>query len=112
MEELVAAARTAAGLDSIERALGTGAFGEALFVTDRPDAAPDPPAGVQILRSPEPFHFGTALTALIAERKLERVVYFGSGAVSLLGAEEFRSIAERLAQLRAFDRKRNAESGT
>lgn len=96
MEEMVAAARTAAGLDSMERALSTGAFSTALFVTDRPEAVPDPPSGVEIVRSPEPFHFGTALAGLIAERGIERVLYFGAGAAPVLTAEEFAAIAARL----------------
>lgn len=97
VEELVAAARTAAGLDSIERALTTGAFAGAIFVTDRPEAAAEAPAGLEVLRAPQPFHFGAALAALIAERRIGRPVYFGGGSVPLLSGEEFAAIAARLA---------------
>ena len=98
VEELVAAARTAAGLDSVERALAGGAFGRAFFVTDRPEeAAAQAPAGVEVLASGRPFHFGTALTGLVAERGIERLVYFGAGAVPLLSTDEFAAIAGQLA---------------
>ncbi|MBI2760353.1 MAG: hypothetical protein HYX51_02870 [Chloroflexi bacterium] len=97
VEELVAAARTAAGLDNLERALATGAFAGGLFVTDRPEDAAGAPAGVEVVRSPEPFHFGEALVELIARRGIERIVYFGAGAVPLLAADELAGVAERLA---------------
>jgi hypothetical protein len=96
VEELVAAARTAAGLDSIERALASGTFAGALFITDRPDTGMDVPAGVEVLTAPKPFHFGAALATLVAERGIERPVYFGGGAVPLLDAAEFADIASRL----------------
>src|SRR5438128_2376477 len=91
VEELVAAARTAAGLDGLERALSTNAFSTALLVTDRPDV-PGVPAGVEVLRAPAPFHFGRAFAALIAERRLERVLYLGAGAVPTLPATDFAAI--------------------
>jgi hypothetical protein len=98
VEELVAGARVAAGLDSLERALATGAFAGAIFVTDRPEAAAAAaPAGVEVVRSREPFHFGTELARLIAERGIARPCYFGGGAVPLLSGEEFAAIAARLA---------------
>lgn len=97
IEDLVGEARTAAGLDSIERALRTGTFGGALFITDRPAALPDLPADVEVVAAPEPFHFGRTLAALIAERGIERPVYFGGGAVPLLDEEVFAAIAARLA---------------
>lgn len=98
VEELVALARTAAGLDGLERALSTGRFGPAVFVTDRPETARDLPAGVELLRAPAPFHFGRAFAALVAERGYERVLYLGAGAVPLLSAAEYAAIADRLEQ--------------
>ncbi len=95
-EDAVAAARTAAGLDSIERALAGGAFAGAVFVTDQPGEAASAPPGTEVLRSPEPFHFGEALAALVAARGWERVLYFGSGAVPLMQAAEFDEIGARL----------------
>lgn len=95
-EELVAAARTAAGLDSLERALTSGCFREALFVTDRPDETVDLPNGVELLAAPRPFHFGRALAGVIQARAIARVLYFGAGAAVLLPAADFAAISHRL----------------
>src|SRR5687767_898643 len=87
IEEMVAAARRAAALDSLETALGTGAFAGALLVTDRP-AETDLPRGLEVIRSTEPFHFGAALLDLVRARGLRRPVVFGAGALPLVGADE------------------------
>lgn len=97
VEELVAAARAAAGLDSIERALATEAFAGAILVTDRPEMLADVPPGVEVLPAPHPFHFGEALADLVDRRGLERVLYCGAGAAPLITGEEFARIADRLA---------------
>lgn len=96
VEDLVAEARAAAGLDSVEQALRSGAFDRCLFVTDRP-LGPDVPAGVEVIPSPEPFHFGAALARLVADQRLERVLYFGAGAAPLLTPADYAGIAARLA---------------
>lgn len=98
VEEMVAAARRAAALDCLERALGTGAYAGALLVTDRP-VGEDVPRGVEVLRSGEPFHFGQALAALVRERGLVRPVVFGAGALPLVTADEFAAVAVRLSGL-------------
>jgi hypothetical protein len=100
VEDVVAAARRAAALDSLERALGTGAFAGGLLVTDRPVEA-DLPRGLDVVRSAEPFHFGAALLDIIRRRGLVRPVVFGAGALPLLSADEFAAIAARLSSLDA-----------
>jgi hypothetical protein len=95
VEEMVAAARRAAALDSLETALGTGAFAGALLVTDRPVEA-DLPRGLEVERSPDPFHFGDVLLEIVRQRRLLRPVVFGAGALPLVGADEFAAIAARL----------------
>ena len=101
VEDLVAAARRAAALDSLERALGSGAFAGALLITDRPLEA-DLPRGLEVVRSTAPFHFGTALRETVRARGLVRPVVFGAGALPLLGADEFAAIAARLAAVEAL----------
>jgi hypothetical protein len=95
VEDMVAAARRAAALDSLERALGTGAFAGALLVTDRPVEA-DLPRGLDVIRSGEPFQFGEALLQTVRRLGLVRPVVFGAGALPLLTADEFAAIATRL----------------
>src|SRR5215211_4016791 len=101
VEDMVAAARRAAALDSLERALGTGAFAGGLLITDRPVEA-DLPRGLEIVRSSEPFHFGEALAQTIRQRRLVRPVVFGAGALPLLTADEFVAIAIRLSSVDAL----------
>ena len=101
VEDLVAAARRAAALDSLERALGTGAFAGGLLITDRPVEA-DLPRGLEVVPSASPFHFGTALWETVQRRGLTRPVVFGAGALPLLSADEFAGIAARLAGVEAL----------
>ncbi|MFN8557944.1 MAG: hypothetical protein U0531_11590 [Dehalococcoidia bacterium] len=97
IEEMVARARTSAGLDSLERALSTGGYARALFITDRPELVRDAPDGVEVRPSPAPFHFGRDLAALVSAEGIDRLLYFGGGAVPLLPAADFAAIAARLA---------------
>src|SRR5262245_42578610 len=82
VEDLVAAARRAAALESLERALDTGAYAGGVLVTDRPVEA-DLPRGLEVMRSRAPFHFGAALLEVVQERELLRPVVFGAGALPL-----------------------------
>lgn len=97
IEELVAEARTAAAVDTLERGLESDAFAGAILVTDRPGQNGDLPGGVEVVPSPVPFHFGRELAALVHERGLERVVYLGAGAAPLMTGAELAAVAERLA---------------
>ena len=96
VEDMVAAARRAAALDSLERALGTGAFAGGALITDRPVEV-DLPRGLEVVPSPEPFHFGESLRDTVRRLGLVRPVVFGAGALPLLTADEFAGIAGRLA---------------
>jgi len=98
--DLVAAARRAAALDSLEGALGTGAFGGGLLVTDR-HAEAEVPRGLEVVRSDANFHFGEALRQIVQARGLMRPVVFGAGALPLLGADELAAIGARLATVDA-----------
>jgi hypothetical protein len=96
VEDLVAAARRAAALDSLEKALGSGAFAGGLLITDRP-VETDLTRGLEVVRSPSPFHFGRVLWETVQSRGLLRPVVFGAGALPLLTADDFAGVAGRLA---------------
>jgi len=96
MERVVYGARWAASLDSIETALSTGAFKDAVLATDDPALRTDTP-GVIIDADPGPFHFGRRLAGVIRRHHLSLVFYLGGGSVPLLAAGEFEQIARALA---------------
>lgn len=101
VEDLVAGARRAAALDSLERALGTGAFAGGLLITDRP-AESDLPRGLEVAGSTEPFHFGEALWETVRRRGILRPVVFGAGALPLLTDDDFAGVAARLSSVDAL----------
>lgn len=101
VEDLVAEARRAAALDSLERALGSGAFAGGLLVTDRPVESVLP-RGLEVRPSSAPFHFGEALAEIVREHGLLRPVVFGAGALPLLAADDFAAIAARLSAVDAL----------
>lgn len=96
VEEMVAAARRAAALDSVERALSSGAFAGGVLITDRP-AETELPRGLSVEASCEPFHFGRALHETVRARGLVRPVVFGAGALPLLTGDDFAALGARLA---------------
>jgi hypothetical protein len=95
VEQLVAAARRAATLDTIEGALSSAAFGRAILATDDPTGIPDIP-NLEVDLDHGPFHFGARLAGLIERRALERVLYLGGGSLPLLDAAALGEIARRL----------------
>jgi hypothetical protein len=95
-EEMLAEALRSAALDSLEEALGTGAFAGALLATDAPDRLGRLPHGVAIDPDRVPFHFGRRLAGLIEQHDMESVVYFGAGSVPLLRGSDFAAIASGL----------------
>jgi len=96
VEEMIAAARRAATLDTLERALSTGAFADAVLVADAADGLEALPPGVRLDLDVGPFHFGRRLAAVVERLGLRSVVYFSGGSVPLLTAQDFAGIAEEL----------------
>jgi len=93
---MIAAARRAATLDTLERALSTGAFAHAVLVADAPDGLEALPPGVRLDLDAGPFHFGRRLAAVVERLDLRSVVYFSGGSVPLLTAQDFAGIAQEL----------------
>ncbi|KPK21843.1 MAG: hypothetical protein AMJ76_01590 [Dehalococcoidia bacterium SM23_28_1] len=96
LEEMVAAARRAATLDSLERALSTGAFASAILVADSREGLADVPSAVVVDVDAGAFHFGRRLAWVIDRFGLEKPLYFSGGSVPLLSAQEFVGIAQEL----------------
>lgn len=93
---MVAAARRAATLDSLERALSTGAFSSAVLAVASAEGLDELPEGVTLDVDGGAFHFGHRLVAVIQRHAIERPVYFSAGSVPLLSAQEFVGIAQAL----------------
>ncbi len=96
LEEMLAAGRRAATLDSLERALSTGAFASAILVADSRQGPAELPPGVVVDVDAEAFHFGRRLAGVIDRFGLEKPLYFSGGSVPLLSAQEFVGIAQEL----------------
>jgi len=96
VEEMTTAARRAATLDSLERALSTGAFAYAVLVASAADGLETLPPGVRLDVDPGPFHFGRRLASVVERLGLRSVVYFSGGSVPLLAAQDFVGIAQEL----------------
>ena len=95
-ERLVAGARVAAARHSVEQALAAG-FGAAIVATDVPAAFAGPGSGVLVDPDPPgPFNFGDRLRELVARFGLERPALMGSGALPLLGHDDFATVASTL----------------
>ena len=96
LEEMAATARRAATLDSLERALSTGAFASAVLVTDSQEGLADLSPAVAVDVDAGAFHFGRRLAEVIDRFGLERLLYFSGGSLPLLSAQEFVGIAQEL----------------
>lgn len=96
-ERMMARARVAAAFATSAAALTAG-FETVIVATDDPAAFEPRPPGllVDADRPGEPFDFATRLRGLIARYGLQKPAVMGSGAVPLLGVEEFSLIAEQL----------------
>jgi hypothetical protein len=91
-EAIVASARWAACLDTIETALSSGAFRRAVLVTD----GCIPPAdirGVEVDEDRAPYHFGRRLAGVIRRHDLAAVAYMGGGSLPLMHADDFETVA-------------------
>lgn len=107
VERMVALARQAITLDTVERALAVEAIGRIVIVTDsaslaeslsRPEAVEGrgKPVHIELEAPGEEFHFGRRLRELIIEQGMEKVFYIGGGSSALLSTEEMGRIAETL----------------
>ena len=98
VEGMVAGARAAATLDSIQVAITGGRYEGVVLVTDGLTELPELPAGVTVDVDSGPFHFGSRLAEVVRRHDLERVVYLGGGSLPLLGVDEFGEVAEALSE--------------
>jgi hypothetical protein len=99
VEKMVADARRAASIDTIEAALSSPAYDRAILATDDPHLDL---RQVEIDFDDGPFHFGTRLAALIDRHGLERIVYLGGGSLPLLDATALAKIANGLTETTAI----------
>src|SRR5258708_2751758 len=97
---MVTETRHAITLDVVERARQIGEIGQIIVATNsRELAARLGPYDVTTDFDDEaPFTFGARLGRLIEQYSVEKPFYIGGGAAALLGVDEMRAIAERLAR--------------
>jgi len=99
VERMVAQARQAITLDTIDKALTVRAIDRVIVSTNSRSLAEklrDKPVCVELDAPGEEFHFGHQLLALTDKYKIERLFYVGGGSGPLLSAEEIGHIAESL----------------
>lgn len=100
LEEAFAEALRECALDTLNEALATGAYADAIAVLDQASAralAGRLPAGVRVdVDKPgEPFHFGRRLSEVVGRYQLERPVYIGCG-LPLVKGDELAAVAAAL----------------
>jgi hypothetical protein len=98
-EWMVSAARQAATLDLVERALTLPSLRPIVVATNASAFARrlrDFPIEVELDAPDESFHFGQRLAALIAHYGMDRCFYMGGGAGPLLPAADMAAIAQDL----------------
>ena len=100
VEQMVDGARTAITCDLVNRAVAAQIFASIIVSTNDPDLAETlrdlPSVVVELDPQDEVFHFGRRLQWLIAEHRLERVVYMGGGSAPLLPTAVLCRMVERL----------------
>jgi hypothetical protein len=99
VERMVALARQAITLDTIERALAVEAIGSIVLATNSAALAEKvrgQPVHVELGAPGEGFHFGRRLRELIIEQDMEKVFYIGGGSSALLSSDEIARVAETL----------------
>ena len=100
-ERLVTETRHAITLDVVERARDIAAIGQIIIATDSHELAErlrPYDVSADFDDSSQPFTFGARLARLIEQYAVEKPFYMGGGAGALLGVDEMRAIAERLAR--------------
>ncbi|MBL7183481.1 MAG: hypothetical protein ISS50_03415 [Anaerolineae bacterium] len=99
VERMVALARQAITLDTVERALTVEAIGPIVIATNSASLAESlrgKPVHIELGAPGEEFHFGRRLRELITKRGIDKVFYIGGGSSALLSAEEMGRVAETL----------------
>jgi CTP:molybdopterin cytidylyltransferase MocA len=99
VERMVAQARQAITLDTVDKALTVEAIDLIIVSTNSHSLAEelrDKPVCVEFDAPGEEFHFGHQLSALIDKYEIEKLFYMGGGSGPLLSAEEMSQIAEDL----------------
>ena len=99
VERMVALARQAITLDTVERALAVEAIGPIVLATNSASLAENlrgMPVHVELGTAGEEFHFGRRLRELINKYGIDKVFYIGGGSSALLSSEEMGRIAETL----------------
>ena len=99
VEKMVALAREAITLDTVERALAVEDISPIVLITNSASLAKKlqgMPVRVELGAPSEQFHFGRRLQELITEQGMEKVFYMGGGSGALLSSEDMSRIAETL----------------
>jgi len=99
VERMVAQARQAITLDTVDKALTVEAVDRVIVSTNSRSLAEklrDKPICVELDVPGKEFHFGRQLLALIDKYEIERLFYMGGGSGPLLSAEEMGHIVENL----------------
>jgi CTP:molybdopterin cytidylyltransferase MocA len=99
VERMVAQARQAITLDTVDKALTVEALDRIIISTNsRPlaEQLQDKPVCIELDAPGKKFHFGRQLLALIEKYEIESLFYLGGGSGPLLSADEMGHIAEDL----------------
>ncbi len=84
-------------LDTVGKFLGRPGVDLVVVATDRPDLAREAAAaGARVHLTDAGFHFGRALAGLVAEHRLDRVIYLGGGSAPLLEPAEIDLLLGRI----------------
>jgi hypothetical protein len=97
VERMVAMARQAITIDTVEKALAVEAIGPIMVVTNSASLAEslrEKPVHVELGKPGEEFHFGRRLRELITQQGMEKVFYIGGGSGALFSAGDIGHIAE------------------
>jgi len=102
VEEMVDRIRQAALLDNLEKMQGISCLDKIYLHTNRPELVePAARLGAEVFLndlSPEEFHFGNELQAIIMRHRLTRVLCLSGAGCPLITGEELRMICEKLIQ--------------
>ena len=99
VERMVAQARQAITLDTVDKALTVEAIDRVIVSTNSCSLAEqlrDKPVCIELDAPGKKFHFGRQLLALIEKYEIESLFYLGGGSGPLLSADEMGHIAEDL----------------